>query len=81
MGEKSTLVDFFSIECRKIYNETETFVNWLYNTRLTDHSANSDIWKIEFHQSPIKFDYNIYLSTLLTILEEKFDVLICAKLV
>ena len=45
------------------------------------HNANSDTRKIEFRQSPAKLNHNIDLSTLLTILVEKFDVLICAKLV
>ena len=47
----------------------------------TQHTALSDIRKIEFRQSPAKLDHNLDLSTLLTILVEKFDVLICAKLV
>ena len=45
------------------------------------HNANSDTRKIEFRQSPAKLNHNIDLSTHLTILVEKFDVLICAKLV
>ena len=48
---------------------------------LSIHNANSDTRKIEFRQSPAKLNHNIDLSTLLTILVEKFDVLICAKLV